>query len=205
MGRAAEVHTLRSAVSAPGLSGIVVSGVAGIGKSRVVREALAGANPHWIVGTTAARGLPLGAFAAWADHLDGDRLQLVRGVIDAITATPTGGPAFLVVDDAQLLDDLSAFVLHQIVQRRAARVVLTVRDGDPVPDSVREIWKDHTFDRLDLRPLREQECAELLSAALQGPVDADAAHRLWQLTRGNALYLRNIVEQELTDGRLQQH
>ncbi len=203
MGRAAEVHTLRAAVSAPGLSGIVVSGVAGIGKSRVVREALSGANPHWIVGTTAARGLPLGAFAAWADHLDGDRLQLVRGVIDAITATPTGGPAFLVVDDAHLLDDLSAFVLHQVVQRHAARVVLTVRDGDPVPGSVREIWKDHTFDRLDLRPLREPECTELLTAALQGPVDSDAAHRLWQLTRGNALYLRNIVEQEVTDGRLQ--
>lgn len=204
VGRAAEIHTIRASVTAPELSGIVVSGAAGVGKSRLVREALKGANPRWIVGTTAARGLPLGAFAAWAGDPDGDRLQLVRGVIEAVTSTPTGHPALLGIDDAQLLDDLSAFVLHQVVQRRAARVVLTVREGDPIPDSVREIWKDHQFQRLQVGPLRQQDSAELLGAALDGPVDSDAAHRLWQLTRGNALYLRNIVEQELTDGRLQQ-
>ena len=42
-----------------------------------------------------------------------------------------------------------------------------------------------------------------MSAALGGPVDPDAAARLWKLTRGNALYLRNIVEQEIADGRIQ--
>ena len=37
-------------------------------------------------------------------------------------------------------------------------------------------------------------------------MDPDAAQRLWKLTRGNVLYLRNIVEQEVADGRLaQQH
>ncbi|HUO39434.1 MAG TPA: helix-turn-helix transcriptional regulator, partial [Mycobacterium sp.] len=41
-----------------------------------------------------------------------------------------------------------------------------------------------------------------MSAALGGSVDADAAARLWELTRGNVLYLRNIVEQEVADGRL---
>lgn len=204
VGRAAEIHTIAAAVTAPGLSGIVVSGAAGVGKSRLVREALKGANPRWIVGTAAARELPLGAFAAWAGDPDGDRLQLVRGVIQAVTSTPTGAPALLGVDDAHLLDDLSAFVLHQVVQRGAARVVLTVREGDPIPESVREIWKDHPFDRLDVGPLRQQDSTELLAAALDAPVDADAAHRLWQLTRGNALYVRNIVEQELTDGRLRQ-
>ena len=35
-------------------------------------------------------------------------------------------------------------------------------------------------------------------------MDPDAAIRLWKLTRGNALYLRNIVEQEIADGRIQQ-
>ena len=37
-------------------------------------------------------------------------------------------------------------------------------------------------------------------------MDPDAAQRLWTLTRGNVLYLRNIVEQEVADGRLdEQH
>ncbi len=43
-----------------------------------------------------------------------------------------------------------------------------------------------------------------MSAALEGPVDFDAAQRLWKLTRGNVLYLRNIVEQEVADGRITQ-
>lgn len=202
VGRAAEIQTIRQAVTSPELRGIVVSGPAGVGKSRLTRDALHGSPARWIVGTTAARTLPLGAFAAWAPDPDRDRLQLVRGVIDAVTATATGEPAVIGVDDAHLLDDLSAFVLHQIVQRGAGRVVLTVRDGEPVPDTVREIWKDHPFDRLELRPLRQPDSSALLTAVLGGPVDESAAQRLWDLTQGNALYLRNIVEHELAEGRL---
>src|SRR6185295_15770260 len=37
---------------------------------------------------------------------------------------------------------------------------------------------------------------------LGGSLDPGAAVRLWELTRGNVLYLRNIVEQEVTEGRL---
>jgi DNA-binding CsgD family transcriptional regulator/tetratricopeptide (TPR) repeat protein len=203
VGRTTETQTITAAVSAPDLCGIVVSGSPGVGKSRLVREALRAFDARWVVGTTSARELPLGAFASWAGEAAGDRLQLVRGVIDAVTASLDGTPAVIAVDDAHLLDDLSVFVLHQIVYRRAARVVLTVRAGDAIPDSVRELWKDHPFGRLDLQPLAEQDSAELLTAALGAPVDTDAARRLWQLTRGNALYLRNIVEQELADGRLQ--
>jgi len=44
----------------------------------------------------------------------------------------------------------------------------------------------------------------LLSAALGGSVDPDAARQLWKLTRGNVLYLRNIVDQAVSDGRLAQ-
>ncbi|MGO9030781.1 LuxR C-terminal-related transcriptional regulator, partial [Mycobacterium sp.] len=46
------------------------------------------------------------------------------------------------------------------------------------------------------------ETTTLLSATLGGSVDLDAAQRLWKLTRGNVLYLRNIVEQEVAAGRV---
>ena len=110
----------------------------------------------------------------------------------------------MAVDDAHLLDDLSAFVVHQIVQRRAARVVLTVCDGEPVPDGVQDVWRGGQFQRLDLQPLSPEETATLLSATLGGPMDADAAARLWKLTGGNILYLCTIVEQEVAEGRLSQ-
>jgi DNA-binding CsgD family transcriptional regulator len=81
--------------------------------------------------------------------------------------------------------------------------VLTLRDGEPVPTAVREIWRGGQFDRLDLQPLSLDETTTLLSATLGGSMDPDVAHRLWTLTRGNVLYLRNIVEQEVADGRLE--
>jgi DNA-binding CsgD family transcriptional regulator len=110
------------------------------------------------------------------------------------------------VDDAHFLDDLSAFVVHQIVQRGAAKVMLTVLDGEPIPAAVQEIWKVSQFDRLDLQPLSLENTTSLLSATLDGSVDPDAAQRLWKLARGNPLYLRNIVEQEVGDSRIvQQH
>jgi DNA-binding CsgD family transcriptional regulator len=174
-----------------------------------VREALSsvaseGFEGRWAVGTMSARKLPLGAFTPWAGSAGTDRLQLVRSVIDSVTAAPPGMTVVLGVDDVHLLDELSAFVLHQIVQRAAAKVVLTVREGETVPTEIHEIWRGGQFDRLDLQPLSAAETAELLSAALGGPVAPDAATRLWKLTRGNALYLRNIVEQEIADDRIQQ-
>jgi DNA-binding CsgD family transcriptional regulator/tetratricopeptide (TPR) repeat protein len=209
IGRSEEMQTIVAAISEPGIAGILVSGPAGVGKSRIVREGLSsvasrGFEPRWAVGTMSARKLPLGAFAPWAGSASADRLQLVRGVIDSVTAAPTGTTVVLGVDDVHLLDELSTFVLHQIVQREAAKVVLTVREGERVPTEIYEIWRGGQFDRLDLQPLSAAETAELLAATLAGPVDPDAATRLWKLTRGNALYLRNIVEQEIADGRIQQ-
>jgi DNA-binding CsgD family transcriptional regulator len=210
-GRSEELSVIEAGVSDPEISGIVICGPAGVGKSRIAREALAsaaakGCEVHWAVGTSSARGLPLGAFDSWAPAAATDTLQLVRGVIESLTSAPPGTTVIVGVDDAHLLDDLSTFVLHQIVQRRAAKVVLTVRDREPISQGLHEVRTSGQLARLDLQPLSRDETAMLLSAVLGGSVDPDAVNRLWLLTRGNALYLRNILEQEVSDGRLaQQH
>ncbi len=207
-GRSNEMRLVEAALSDPDASGIVICGAPGVGKSRIAREALASAaskghEVRWVVGTSSARALPLGALASWAGLAGSDSLQLVRGVIDSLTAASAPGTVVVGVDDVHLLDDLSTFVVHQIVQRHAAKVVLTMRDGDPISDGVQELWKDGGFDRIDLPPLSTDESAALLSATLAGPVDPHAADRLWELTRGNVLYLRHIVEQEVAAGRLE--
>jgi DNA-binding CsgD family transcriptional regulator len=132
----------------------------------------------------------------------GDSLQLVRGVIESLTSAPNGATVVVGVDDARLLDDLSIFVVHQIVQRGKAKVVFTVRDGEPVPAAIQEVWKEGQFERLELQPLSRDDTAALMAATLGGSLHPGAAVRLWELTRGNVLYLRNIVEQEVGDGRL---
>ena len=201
------MRLVEAALSDKGSSGIVICGAAGVGKSRIAREALDSAASrecvtHWAVGTSCARTLPLGAFTAWVQSDGADTLQLVRGVIESVTAAAPGTTVVVGVDDVHLLDDLSTFVVHQIVQRCVAKVVMTVRDGEPIPDGTQELWKAGQFERLDLQPLSPDETTTLLSATLGGPMDSHAASRLWELARGNVLYLRHIVEQEVADGRL---
>jgi DNA-binding CsgD family transcriptional regulator len=208
-GRVEEMRVIEATISDPDVAGIVVCGAAGVGKSRIAREALAraastGCETRWAVGVSSAHNIPLGAFASWAPVVTAGTLRVVRGVIDALTSAPEATPVVIGVDDAHLLDDLSTFVLHQIVQRRAAKLVLTVRDGDPISAATREVWAAAQFDRLDLQPLSRDDTTELLSATLGGRVDPDDAARMWRLTRGNVLYLRNIVEQGVIDGRLAQ-
>jgi DNA-binding CsgD family transcriptional regulator len=127
---------------------------------------------------------------------------MVRDVTDGLITSPPGVPVIIGVDDAPLLDELSVFVLHQIVQRHAATLVLTVRTGEQIPLFVQELWKAADFARLDLQPLSREETIALASARLGGTIDADTAHSMWRLTRGNVLYLRNIVEHAVSDGRL---
>ncbi len=189
---------------------MIVRGSAGVGKSRIVREALAGfssggGEARWIVATTSARALPLGALSDWVESTDTGDLGVVREVIDALTSASGDSRVVIGVDDVFLLDDLSTFVMHQIVQRGVAKMVFTVRDGSPIPVATQELWEAGQFDSLVLQPLSREESTALVSATLGGPLDPDAAQRLWLLTRGNVLYLRNIVEQEVADGRLAQH
>ncbi|MCV7201786.1 helix-turn-helix transcriptional regulator [Mycolicibacterium peregrinum] len=206
-GRLEESRLIDAALASTELSGIVIYGSAGVGKSRIAREALAvagadGYETRWTVGTSAAQGLPLGTFARWVGTSDADSVALVGRVIDGLIVTSDGRPVLVCVDDAHLLDGLSGFVLQQIVQRGAAKLLLTVRTGAPVPAEVLTACDRGRFERLDLQPLSRDESTRLLTAALDGPPDEEAAGRLWRLTRGNVLYLRNIVEQEVAQGRL---
>src|SRR6201997_1256294 len=179
-GRSEELRHINGALSDSDRSGILIAGAAGVGKSRIAREALAasastGCETRWAVGTSSAGTLPLGAFTAWVRSGVTDTLQLVRGVIEALTSAQGGTPVVVGVDDAHLLDELSIFVLHQIVQRRAAKVVLTIPEGGAIPPAVQEVWQAGRFDRLDVQLLSRNETAELLSSTLGGSVDPHAA------------------------------
>jgi DNA-binding CsgD family transcriptional regulator len=203
------MRAIEAGISASAVSGILVHGAPGVGKSRIAREALSaaasqGCETRWTAGSASAGAIPLGAFTAWAPSGVTDTFQLVRGVIESLTVAPSAANVVLGVDDVHLLDDLSTFVVHQIVQQGSASVILTIRDGAQVPAAIQELWTAGHVDRLDLTPLSIEETATLLSATLEGSVDSDAVQRLWKLTGGNVLYLRNIVEREVADGRIVQ-
>ncbi len=206
-GRAEELRFIDDAVSgSSGHRGIVLAGSAGVGKTRLARESVAAAQQNrtitrWVAATSSARALPLGAFAGVWRGSGGDPLRLLREVMDSLLEGSQGSRVVVAVDDAHLLDEHSAFLVYQLAMQGLATVVLTVRTGEAAPDSVTALWKDGRLARMELQPLSAEETATLLTSVLDGPIDQAASRRMWSLTRGNALYLRHVLGEEIAAGR----
>lgn len=209
-GRDDELAFIRRALHAGGRhAGVVIVGAAGVGKTRLAREVLAraktgGERTNWIVGTESARSLPLGAFAASLVDPVADALPSVRRVINSFVAQQQRGRALVGVDDAHLLDGLSAHVVLQLAHTSGVRLVVTLRKGADEPDAVTALWKDELLARLDLEPLSAEATRGVIEADLGAPVDTRSARRFWKLTGGNALFLRQLVNDQVAAGRLKQ-
>lgn len=208
IGRAEELDVIAGAIGTSSASaGVVMFGNLGVGKSRLAHDAAArcnGAVVRWAAGSSAARAIPLGVFVNWLPADFAEPVQAVGQVINELMRGVGPRPCIVVVDDAHLLDDTSAFMLQQLVDRRLASLVLTVCSGPSVPDAVSALWRDGAIQRLDLQPLGQADCLTLLESVLDGSVDPVSERRLWDLTRGNVSFLRRIVEQEMCAGRLRQ-
>lgn len=201
IGRANELDEAVSLISARAYRGITLTGKPGVGKSRLAREvvqALSGAG--WTVrrasATATSRSIPLGAFAQWAENFEGAPLALARKVIASLTAGAESDRLLVFVDDAHLLDDLSALVVHQLVQTEQATAIVTIRTGERAPDAVSALWKDGLLQRRELQPLSHRQTDTLLAAVLGAAPDRHCSDRLWHLTHGNVLFMRQVVEQE---------
>jgi DNA-binding CsgD family transcriptional regulator len=207
-GRDSEFAFIRRALSGAGNhSGVVIAGAAGVGKTWLAREALrraeaSGERTKWIVGTESARALPLGAFIGELGEAMSDPLTNVRRVINSFVAQQRRGRVVVGVDDAHLLDGLSALVVHQLAQSGGARLVVTMRTGSEEPDAVTLLYKDGLLARLDLEPLSAAATREVIESTLGGPVDARSAARFGQLTGGNALFLQQLLADQIAGGRM---
>jgi DNA-binding CsgD family transcriptional regulator len=207
-GRDDELALVRRALSGAGNhSGVVIAGAAGVGKTWLAREALrraeaSGECTKWIVGTESARALPLGAFIGLLGEAMSDPLTNVRRVINSFVTQQRRGRVVIGVDDAHLLDGLSALVIHQLAQSGGVRLVVTLRTGAEEPDAVTALWKDGLLARLDLEPLSAAATREVIEGTLGGPIDARCAARFRRLTGGNTLFLRQLLADQVAAGRM---
>ncbi len=208
IGRAEELALLTGLLRGDGRA-VVLSGAAGVGKSRLAAELLresrsTGRETVWLAASRALAGIPFGVFAPLLTAGDGTTggaggptagraLDVLRRVHDELRRRGPDRPVVLGVDDAHLLDEPSAGLVHQLAVTGTALVVVTLRADEPVPAPIRALWKDGVADRVELRPLSRTQVGDLLAAALDGQVDSATAHRLWQVSEGNALLLRELV------------
>jgi DNA-binding NarL/FixJ family response regulator len=213
VGRQAEMERILARLQGPAPVAFVLAGAAGVGKTRLAAElaglaAGRGFATAQAVGSLAAASIPFGAFAPFlpdSGHAAGDLLGLLRQASGAIAAR--AGPhrkLLLVVDDAQHLDDGSAALVHQLVAAGACSVLAGVRVPGPAPDLVTGLWKDGMAERIDLAAWDEAQTGEVAAAALGGPVSRATVRRLWELSGGNALFVRELLIGAAGSGALTQ-
>jgi DNA-binding CsgD family transcriptional regulator len=208
-GRDSELQFIAERLTGGESRSVVIAGPAGVGKTRLAREALAvakrgGRLTRWAAGTNAAAAIPLGAVAHLLPAVEtvADPLMLLQRAGSAIAEQGKSHRLVIGVDDAHLLDELSVTLLHQLALTRTACVVLTVRTGEPAPDPVVTLWKNGLADRLELAQLPRLAMNRLVTGVLGGVVDSRTIERLWRATRGNVLFLRELVEGGCETGAL---
>jgi hypothetical protein len=200
VGRERELRAIASARASVGCRGTVVVAGAGVGKSRLAREACAvaeadGALAVWAQATASSAAIPLGALAGLIpeEASSGDPLELVRRTSQALRRRAGERPVVLAVDDAQLLDEASAGMVLHLATAEAVFVLVTVREGPSPPDAIDALWKDVGAERMQLERLSDEAIAELIETGLGGPVEHATVRQLLDISAGNPLYARELV------------
>jgi DNA-binding CsgD family transcriptional regulator len=178
---------------------VLLAGPAGVGKSRLAHDAVQGLDVAVVPvrANRSAGSIPLGALAPVLPALterDARARDLVERGAEAVAAQRGDAPRLVVaVDDGHQLDHLSAEVLVEASHDPDVVLLITLQEGEPLPPPLVATTSELDAVHLVLHPLDREATGTLLAAALAGPVDGAAQREVWERSRGNALYLRELV------------
>lgn len=186
---------------------VVVSGPAGVGKTRTLRESAERlrAAGHAVIGVRATASLATVPFGALLPLLAAADLPGPRSRTDtalALLALLRGrGDAVVIVDDAHLLDAASAGLLHQVALA-GAPLAVSIRDGERAPDAIRRLQPDLAAESVVVPRLTEGETRGLLVEVLGAEVDDVLARTVHHRSGGLPLAVETLARVGRASGTL---
>ena len=192
------------------VSGCLVVGESGTGKSALIRHVLSvyGGSAYVVNvrGSAFAGRPPFGALTFMLSELEPESAShpvlILRGLTELIRERAAGRQVILAVDNAEELDEFSAMVLSQMVINRSAHMFAAFRDFSAAPAEFMGLWREGLLTRLDLEPMLPSECAHLLEANLRGPISRAAAEELASASGGNPNMLLAVAADYRECGRV---
>lgn len=148
-----------------------------------------------VFGAAAARDLPLTPFSHLLDAWEptSDPGQVVPGLLRSLAVLGREQGAVLVVDDVQHLDAVSLAVVEQTVKVALLPVVLTRRISDPLPSAIAELVRAELLIVKPLRGLGRAASSQLASSLAEARLDTRTEALMWSTTRGNPLFIRELI------------
>lgn len=177
---------------------LAVLGPAGVGKTRLLDEALSPLEDHGFrvlrfLATEATTAIPYAPFVdLLPEDAHGEGFGLLRSVLRRLEQLSMSKGIVLALDDAQHLDDGSLALLSHVAGSRTATIALTVRSDGSVHPGLAALIRAENFQRVDLRPFERNDFDHLLSTVL-GDASPQVGNELWHLSQGNLLLLRELV------------
>lgn len=188
-------------------AGVLLTGPAGVGKTRLATECaaraeMAGVRTLRIHGHSETADIPLGSISHLlpADVLDvaGSEPDLARAIVfqrarSAIGELGAGDRLVVLVDNVDHLDELTSALLGSLLTSGAVFAIMTQRTDDGDPLAFGELVRSHQLAHLEVTPLDDTDLDVLLYRVLSGPIDLRSLESLTQLARGRVGALERLV------------
>lgn len=199
--RPERVDPLVSALTARPARAQMLRGPSGVGKTTIaasVSRAIAaqGRTIVPLIALQELRQVPLGALAPLlaasrfrAEDDVSARLQELMSLVGR-----QADSYLLVVDDAPLLDDASAAALYQLVRVFAVPCLLTARDEHAISGPIARLLHEDLVTVTEVPGLDLDQTRELLRRHLGADPRPESLQRLFDTTRGNPLFVRELVQ-----------
>ena len=178
---------------------IALIGNEGVGKTTLAGQAgerLGRGDPVWVIGTAAQSAVPFGAFGSLIEvHDEGKPAALIRAAADSLLAHANSAP--IIIDNARLLDPLSASLVYHLAQEASrpagSPLIVAVRSILRAPQVVTALWQDGLLERVTVVPLDAAESAAVVRASGGNAVSEADVAVLYRRSAGNALHLRLLL------------